>query len=201
MIALVVALLVREEIVNTSPFLLTSSQLLDDLDAKTLVVEGENLHSGIKGVLAKTLINEDALLWHQITDVPLRVFDVRGKRVLFSYKGPKTPKPRTYEISLLVYMYQSKLNWGFVTPLAIYSNIWSLNFLRASRTSGTCFLTIYLRRGASSERAVSFMSSNQLLMKIPLSGCSWKFSATLSTMMVLLKSLPILLRSLTKTGP
>jgi hypothetical protein len=89
MIVLVVALLVREEGFNTSSFLLTNSRLLDDLDAKTLVVEGENLHSGIKGVLAKTLINEDALLWHQFTDVPLRVFDVKGKRVLFSYKGGK----------------------------------------------------------------------------------------------------------------
>jgi hypothetical protein len=89
MIVLVVALLVREEGFNTSPFLFTNSRLLDDLDAKTLIVEGENLHSGIKGVLAKTLINEDALLWHQFTDVPLRVFDVRGKRVLFSYRGGK----------------------------------------------------------------------------------------------------------------
>jgi len=87
MIVLVVALLVREEGFNTSSFLLTNSRLLDDLDAKTLVVEGENLHSGIKGVLAKTLINEDALLWHQFTDIPLRVFDVREKIGLFSYKG------------------------------------------------------------------------------------------------------------------
>jgi hypothetical protein len=86
MIALVVALFVREEGFDRSSFLLTNSLLLDDLEAKTLVVEGENLHSGIKGVLAKTLINEDALLWHQFTDVPLRVFDVREKLGLFSYK-------------------------------------------------------------------------------------------------------------------
>lgn len=86
MIALVVALFVREEGFDRPSFLLTNSRLLDDLDAKTLVVEGENLHSGIKGVLAKTLINEDALLWHQFTDVPLRVFDVREKLGLFSYK-------------------------------------------------------------------------------------------------------------------
>jgi len=86
MIALVVALLLREEGFDRSSFLLTNSRLLDDLDAKTLVVEGENLHSGIKGVLAKTLINEDALLWHQFSDVPLRVFDVREKLGLFAYK-------------------------------------------------------------------------------------------------------------------
>ena len=96
---------------------------------------------------------------------------------------------------------QSKLSCGLVTPLAIYSSIWSLNLRRASRTSGTCFLTIYFKRGASSERAVSFISSNQLLMKIPLSGCNWKFSATLSTMIVFDKSRPILLRSFTNTGP
>ena len=96
---------------------------------------------------------------------------------------------------------QSKLSCGLVTPLAICSSIWSLNFLKASRTSGTCFFTIYFSSGASSERAVSFMSSNQLLIKMPLSGCSWKFSATLSTIIVFDKSRPILLRSFTNTGP
>lgn len=98
-------------------------------------------------------------------------------------------------------LHQSRLSYGLVTPLAIYSSIWSLNFLRASRTSGTCFLTICLSRGASSDRAVSFISSNQLLINIPLSGYSWKFSATLSTIMVFDRSRPILLKSLTKTGP
>ena len=96
---------------------------------------------------------------------------------------------------------QSKLSCGFVTPFAICSSIWSLNLRKASRTSGTYFLTICFKRGANSDSAVSFISSNQLLMKIPLSGYSWKFSATLSTMIVLDRSRPILLRSLTNTGP
>ena len=104
-------------------------------------------------------------------------------------------------LSALKQANQSKLSCGLVTPLAIYSSIWSLNLRRASRTSGTCFLTIYFKSGASSERAVSFISSNQLLIKIPLSGCSWKFSATLSTIIVFDKSRPILLRSFTNTGP
>ena len=89
MIALVVALLFREEGFDRSSFLLTNSYLVDELDAKTLVVEGENLYSGIKTVLAKTLINEDALLWHQFADVPFKVFDVSEKNVLFAYKGGK----------------------------------------------------------------------------------------------------------------
>ena len=98
-------------------------------------------------------------------------------------------------------VYQSRLSWGLVTPLAICSSIWSLNLRRASLTSGTYFLTICLSRGASSLRAVSFISSNHDLIKMPLSGYSWKFSATLSTMIVLARSRPILERSFTNTGP
>ena len=82
-----------------------------------------------------------------------------------------------------------RLRWGFVTPFWICSSIWSLNLRRATRTSLTFFSTIsvqekcsyvcytdgnkndlHFKRGASSNKAVSLMSSNQLLMKIPLSG-------------------------------
>jgi hypothetical protein len=51
-------------------------------------------------------------------------------------------------------------------------------------------------KGASSMRAVSEVSSNHDLIKIPLSGYLLKFSATLSTMMVFCKGLPNLLKSL-----
>lgn len=64
---------------------------------------------------------------------------------------------------------------------------------------GDCYLR--LRRGANSWRAVSEVSSNQLFMKMPLSGWREKFSATLSTMMVLWRGRPILDKSLTKTIP
>lgn len=60
---------------------------------------------------------------------------------------------------------------------------------------------LHFSSGASSKSAVSEVSSNQLFMKIPLSGYKLKFSATLSTMMVLLRGRPILLKSLTKTIP
>jgi hypothetical protein len=86
LIVLIVVLFVREESTKSSTFFLTSSYLFEDLDSSTLVLEGENLHPEIKGVLAKTLINEDALLWHQFADVPFRAFDVREKLGLFSYK-------------------------------------------------------------------------------------------------------------------
>lgn len=90
---------------------------------------------------------------------------------------------------------------GLLTPRCICSSIWSRKRRKASRTSLHFFSTIYLRRGASSSRAVSDISSNQLLIKIPLSGCWLKFSATLSTIIVLFKGRPILERSLIKTIP
>lgn len=59
---------------------------------------------------------------------------------------------------------------GLVMPFSSCSIIWSLNLRRATLTSGTCFLTISFSRGPNSSRAVSVMSSNQLLMNMPLSG-------------------------------
>jgi len=103
-----------------------------------------------------------------------------------------------------------RLRTGFFTPRSNYSFIWSLNFISAYRTSLDCFSTISkkinythlrLSKGANSNKAVSYISSNQLFMNIPLSGCLLKFSATLSTMIVLCKGLPILLKSLIKTIP
>ena len=59
----------------------------------------------------------------------------------------------------------------------------------------------YLRlsRGAKSISAVSDKSSIQVLIKMPFCYCKPKFSATLSTMIVLLSGRPNLLKSLTKT--
>jgi len=60
---------------------------------------------------------------------------------------------------------------------------------------------ILSKNGANSSKAVSFLQSNQLQIKIPLSGCSMKFSATLSTIITFEMSLPSQSRSLIKTNP
>ena len=60
---------------------------------------------------------------------------------------------------------------------------------------------LHLRSGANSYKAVSDISSNQLLIKMPLSGYSLKFSATLSTIIVFSSLRPIRLRSFMKTIP
>ena len=54
---------------------------------------------------------------------------------------------------------------------------------------------IPLSKGNNSSRAVSFGSSNQLLINIPFSGCNWKLSATLSTMITLCIGRPSFERS------
>lgn len=50
-------------------------------------------------------------------------------------------------------------------------------------------------------KKLSDMSSYQVEMKMPLSGCRMKLSEMLSIMMVCFRSLPSKLRSLTRKGP
>ena len=90
---------------------------------------------------------------------------------------------------------KSRDSWGIIMPLDTCSIIWMRNTLRACLTSATYLFTICFKSGASSSKALSLGSSSQVRMKTPLSGWSWKFSATLSTIKVLLRSLPILARS------
>jgi len=94
-------------------------------------------------------------------------------------------------------MFWARCRVGFATPLAICSSIYYLKSLRASRTSVTEDCAMATSRGASSKRAVSRSSVNQDLMKMPFSGCNWKFSAMLSTIIILEISRPIRDKSLT----
>jgi hypothetical protein len=81
--------------------------------------------------------------------------------------------------------------------LALCSSIYYLKSLRASRTSVIEDCAMETSRSASSKRAMSRSSVNQDLMKMLLSGYSWKFSAILSTMIILEISRPIRDKSLT----
>ena len=90
---------------------------------------------------------------------------------------------------------------GSLAPLVIYLKIWSLYDLSALRTSGTFLSTISIRSGDISSRNVSLMSSYQVDINIPFSGCKMKLSLILSIMIVRLMSRPSRLRSFTRNGP
>ena len=74
-----------------------------------------------------------------------------------------------------------------------------LRDLRVYLISVVHCLATSVSNGIRSLRAVSFLSLYQLFIAIPLSVCKRKFSGTLSTIKTLLRSLPILLRSLIYT--
>ena len=86
-------------------------------------------------------------------------------------------------------------------PFEIYLKIWSRYALIPLRTSGTFFSTNSISSGEISFKKLSVMSSYQVDMKMPLSGCKMKLSLILSMMIVLVKSRPSKLRSLTRKGP
>ena len=90
---------------------------------------------------------------------------------------------------------------GSLAPLVIYLKIWSLYDLSAFLTSGTFLSTISIRSGDISSRNVSLMSSYQVDINIPFSGCKMKLSLILSIMIVRLMSRPSRLRSFTRNGP
>jgi hypothetical protein len=52
-----------------------------------LAIYGEDFHSGIRGVFAKSLLNAEALLWHQLVGVSTTGIDVKDDLALVSYSG------------------------------------------------------------------------------------------------------------------
>lgn len=86
---LVLALLAKEVLGEKSAFSLSRVAPGNGLETNALAVYGDNFHSDIKGVLAKTLVNEDAVLWHHYTDVPFRLLDVSENLALSSYERNK----------------------------------------------------------------------------------------------------------------
>lgn len=87
LVLLVIALLVRDRDLNKPSFVLATSEHVDTLDKNVLELHGENFHSDIKGVFSKGLLNEEALLWHQYTDVPFRSVEMNGNFGLASLSG------------------------------------------------------------------------------------------------------------------
>ena len=85
---ILVALLVNLQQRDYQPFSLSHSVVTEDQEGAALSIYGNNFYPGLKGVLAKNLINEKAHLWHQLVDVPSRGIVVEGELALVScYKN------------------------------------------------------------------------------------------------------------------
>ncbi len=89
LLAVVFTLLVKEWPDKEPVFSLSGIGTKINSGQVTLEVYGEHFHSGIKGVLTKSLVNEEALLWHHYKDIPFRVFDKRENLLLASYRSNK----------------------------------------------------------------------------------------------------------------
>jgi len=94
-----------------------------------------------------------------------------------------------------VFFHEENSKFPFVLELGYLF----LRDLRVYLISVVHCLATSVSNGIRSLRAVSFLSLYQLFIAIPLSVCKRKFSGTLSTIKTLLRSLPILLRSLIYT--
>ena len=86
---LLVALSVSLEQRDDTPFSLSHSVVTDGPVPATLAIYGNNFHAGLRGVLVKNLVNEKALLWHQLVDTPCRGIAVKGGLALASCYGNK----------------------------------------------------------------------------------------------------------------
>ena len=89
LVLLVIALLLRGLDINRPAFSLVTSELVDVSERKVLELRGENFHSGMKGVVSKVLLNEDALLWHHFADIPFRAIEMSGNLGLISHRVNK----------------------------------------------------------------------------------------------------------------
>ncbi len=86
---LLVALLVHEWRKDRPGFSLSHVSAKDVQGVITLSAYGENLHADIKGVLLNNLVNEKALVWRQLTEVPARLLDVNDGLALVSFSRNK----------------------------------------------------------------------------------------------------------------
>ncbi|NOR49406.1 MAG: hypothetical protein GQ530_00035 [Desulfuromonadales bacterium] len=93
---ILVALLVNLQLRDYQPFSLSHAVITEsrgtvvteDQAGASLSIYGNDFHPGLKGVLAKNLVNEKAHLWHQLADVPSRGIIVKGELALVScYKN------------------------------------------------------------------------------------------------------------------
>lgn len=78
-----VVLLIREN-QRDELFSLSYASAEKKKEFTALSIYGDGFHFGIRGVLTQSLINEKALLWHRLVDVPIRAIDIEGELALVS---------------------------------------------------------------------------------------------------------------------
>ncbi len=81
-VVLVIALLIRASQSDEPPFSLSHASAEGDQEAVVLSLYGEAFHTGIRGVFAKSLVNEEALAWHQLAGIPSTAIDVKNDLAL-----------------------------------------------------------------------------------------------------------------------
>jgi len=101
-VLLVIALLVHERQSDETAFSFSHVSSESKQGPPVLSLYGDTLHSDIRGVLAKTLVNEEALLWHQLAGIPSKAIDVKNdlalvacyenKLVSMGLRGEKGPE-------------------------------------------------------------------------------------------------------------
>lgn len=89
LLALTFTLLVNEFLGEVPVFSILHTNMERPSGKTTLEIYGEHFHSGVKGVLARNLVKEEATLWHHYKELPFRFFDKRKNLVLASYRSNK----------------------------------------------------------------------------------------------------------------
>lgn len=88
-VILLVCLLVRERQSDEPPFSLSQASVGHQHGSVMLSLSGEAFHSEVRGVLAKSLVNEESLLWQLLAGVPAKAVDVKNNLALVSCYAKK----------------------------------------------------------------------------------------------------------------
>ena len=83
-VVFVLVLMIRQTKSESRSFSLSHLSTHREQGLTALSVHGESLHSGIRGLLAKNLVNEEALLWRQLAGIPVKAIDVSDNLALIS---------------------------------------------------------------------------------------------------------------------
>jgi hypothetical protein len=83
-LSFLVVLLVREQQEDRPPFSLSRASAETSQGVRSVTLHGVAFNSDIRGVLARVLVNEEALAWHQMADLAIRGVDVKDDLALVS---------------------------------------------------------------------------------------------------------------------
>lgn len=84
---LLVGLLVQEQSRNKPSFTLSHTSVKDAQKDAALSVYGSAFHAGIKGLSAKNVLNEEALLWQLLDGIPVKTIDISGDIALVGFSA------------------------------------------------------------------------------------------------------------------